>query len=565
MTYRYGFVVVLLLLMTTSLLAQNTSPTIERVGEAIVVDANVVDMALMPNGTTLVVADEAKTISFFNVADGGLIGDKITIGNGDLFLDNAVHYSANGRYVLVGTFFETLMLNGLFGNVAYRLPVGGTDVAFSPDGNLFYILENDTITAYDTPTGQVINQVMIGATDDGVIASDLEVLADGTLVLLNPDTSYEYYLTTVSPDFTQITTSSIYGRNLVVGGDVIVNVYYANLTAYTDVVGEGISLNATPCADYTDFDVHPTAPLLATVAGNCEVHVFDMTTGTQIYFEAVPDAGQIVFGERVLYVSSANVITRYQVTIPTPEETTSTDTTTAEVTPQPTNKVIYSLNLVNTIGADSSFAGVAVSPDGSKVAGISGFGSDIVAYNTSDGSEIGRSTRSAGSSNIAYSADSTKLVAIDADGLLMIFDANSMALLNQVQMTTRYSAELVADANYAYMYGVNDIPGDVLLSRIDLNTAQIQQVTAYENVFVTPGYLQVLPDGTLIGAGSTDNGDLIKTWDSALTELSAEMTSYFFVESAEDVVFHTTFRRDNDVTTHVYNLTTTPNTDPIVL
>lgn len=564
-----GFILVSLLSFG-SVIAQNIIQPIQ--SNTLTLNGTVVGMALNPQGTLLAVADESKVVTLFDLETGNPLNQHL-IGAGDLFDEGGVHYSSDGNHIAVSSFSFVWLFDGRTGILRHEIPTGSDDVAFSPDGTLLYVLADDVITVYDSNSGTPTQSATVGAPDDGRAASRLEVKADGTLVLLIPDESYNYYLTTLSPDFTTITTSSNYALDLVAGVDTLLGVYYTNLTAYTDINGDGVPMVApTLCGDFTAYALNPQATLLAGLADNCALHIFDTSTGEERYLESLTDAGQLAFGDDVLYVSVGSQINRYSVNDPAATTDSSSTTITAEgstnndeTAPAVTN-VRYELAFDRVLGADdTSFAGVAVSPTGDKVAGITGFSNLIIAYNTADSTEIGRYERSAGSGQIAYSADGTYLVAIDADSRLFVLDAATMRLVSEAQLDGDFSAELVADATSAYVY--TNVTGETTqyLNKIDLASGAIVARVAVFNDVTIAHYLAVLPDGTLIGVGGTESGTQIKNWDTNLIELSALSPWYWTVGYAEDIYVYATARRGDAGTIYTYNQQPTFDSEPTIL
>src|SRR5690606_12493629 len=111
---------------------------------------------------------------------------------------------------------------------------------------------------------------------------------------------------------------------------------------------------------------------------------------------------------------------------------------------------VYNLSAPLTVTPGPGFAGVAVSPEGDKVAAISGFDSLIIAYNTENFSEIGRYEGGAGTDEIAYTLDGRLLVAFIYDSDLEItdiavFDAETMALQGRFQPAFESINHLVTD------------------------------------------------------------------------------------------------------------------------
>ncbi|MCA9912321.1 MAG: hypothetical protein KC496_03195, partial [Anaerolineae bacterium] len=536
------------------------------------VNGTVVGMALNPEGTLLAVADDSQVVTLFDLETGNSLNQH-PVGASDLFDEGGVHYSPDGTHIAVSSFSFVRLFDGETGALNHEISTDSDDMAFSPDGTQLYVLANDVITVYDSTSGTATQSVAVGAPDDGRAASKLEVQADGSLVLLVPDESYNYYITTLSPDFGTTATTSNYALDLVAGADALFSVYYTNLTAYMDLESTGVPMMAsTVCGDFTAYALNPQATLLAALADNCALHIFDTLTGEERYLESLTNAGQLAFGADALYVSVGAQVNRYAVDLPVAaNDSTSADvaadaTTNTDETSLPTTNVRYELVFDRLLGpGDTSFAGVAVSPAGDKVAGITGFSNLIIAYNTADGTEIGRYERSAGSGQIAYSADGTYLVAIDADSHLFVLDATTMTPVSEAQLAGDFSAELVADATSAYVY--TNVTGETTqyLNKIDLASGEIVAQVAVFNDVTIAHYLAILPDGTLIGVGGTDSGTQIKNWDTNLNELSALSPWYWTVGYAEDIYVYATARRGDDGTIYTYNQQSTFESEPMIL
>ena len=539
--------------------------TVQPLGESLTLDGRVVGMALNADDTRLAVIDESKAFSLFDTTTGERLSQS-AIEASDLFVEGGVHYSPDGSLIAVASFAGVRVFDGELGLLQYELITGVDDLTFSLDGTQLYILTQDRIMAHEAQTGAVLSQLQVAAVDDGRQASDLEILKEGSFALLRPDESFNYYVTSISADQSSASATSIVGLDLLAGSAAFATVYYTNLTAYSDLNAAGTPMNAEgPCSDYAGVDFNADGSLLAAVAGGCALHIFDTDTGAQRYLEPIADASRVAFGSSRLYVSAGATVRAYSVSQgnaestpeqaaaeSAPEQAAPDQTATESAEAMPAQRYQFAFN--TRIGPDGvGFAGVAISPQGDKIAAIAGFDSLIIAWNSADYSEIGRYTGFAGSRNINYSADGTYLIAINADELMLIFDANTMALLGQLQLTGNFMSELVADVSSAYFYSRTDNSPEQYLNRVDLASASLTaQVLAFVNN-TSPNYLGLLPDGNLIGSGPVEEGNAIKTWDTSLNELSAINPGWWGVEYVRDYYLYWTARRGDQGTIYTYN------------
>lgn len=541
---RYFFLVGLCLLWAASLVqAQEQTPTIELLSETVTLTGRVTGMALSRDSARLAVADDSNTFTVLSLESNTALS-QFAIGNGDLFLENSVHYSADGTLIVVGTFYSVRVVDGLTGIQRYEIAGGVDDLALAPDGQRLYVLNADVVTVYDTASGSPVNSFSVGAADDGRAASDLEVLADGTLVLLVPDASFDYYVTTFSPDGVLLTSTESYGRDLIAAGQTAISAYYGSLFAYRSQTAETFLLSASaPCGDFAALAVNPDASLLAAVAADCGLHIFDVSSGAEVFVESLTDAGKVAFNNERLIVSAGTALRVYAAAAPgasadSAEESQASAATTvdaqtnAEETIPPAAEYVYRFNFSTRLGPDGmGIAGVAISPEGDKVAGIAGFDPLIIAYRTADYGEIGRYEGSAGSINIAYSADGRYLVAIDSNDQFLIFDAATMNLLSQAQLPVVFAEGLVASSSAAYFFSQGN--GESMLYKVDLAAATLTgEVIAFPSIQM-PSYLALLPDETIIGAGMTNDGTQLKIWDADLNELVAFQPDYWEIEYAD--------------------------------
>lgn len=185
---------------------------------------------------------------------------------------------------------------------------------------------------------------------------------------------------------------------------------------------------------------------------------------------------------------------------------------------------VYSLDAPLTLTPGPGFAGVAVSPEGDKVAAISGFDNLIIAYNTENFSEIGRYEGGAMTNEITYTSDGRLLVAFIYDPELestdiAVFDAKTMALQGRFQPAFDSINHLVTDSESAYFYGTSrsDEVASYTLVKFDLETLTVVAETeAIEAANFTPPYLKLREeDGALVGILFFEDGSQIFEWDSA--------------------------------------------------
>ncbi len=221
---------------------------------------------------------------------------------------------------------------------------------------------------------------------------------------------------------------------------------------------------------------------------------------------------------------------------------------------------VYSLEAPLTLTPGPGFAGVAVSPEGDKVAAISGFDSLIIAYNTEDFSEIGRYEGGALTDEIAYTSDGRLLVAFIYDSDLesteiAVFDAETMALQGRFQPAFDSINHLVTDSESAYFYGTSrsDEASTYTLVKLDLETLTFAAETeAIEAANYTPPYLNLREeDGVLVGILFFEEGTVsqIFEWDSA--DLSQLLNEDFVGRLSHDgdgfYAYQRSYRNDDEV------------------
>lgn len=219
---------------------------------------------------------------------------------------------------------------------------------------------------------------------------------------------------------------------------------------------------------------------------------------------------------------------------------------------------VYSLSAPLTVTPGPGFAGVAVSPEGDKVAAISGFDSLIIAYNAEDFSEIGRYEGGAGTDEIAYTLDGRLLVAFIYDSELestdiAVFDAETMTLQGRFQPAFESINHLVTDNESAYFYGTtrSDEESTYTLVKLDLETLTVAAETeAIAAANYTPPYLNLREaDSALIGIIFFDEGSQIFEWDSA--DLSQLLNEDFRGRLSHDgngfYAYQTSFLNDDEV------------------
>ena len=107
--------------------------------------------------------------------------NRYSIGSGDLFVANGIHFSPDESKHLIQTYYAVYLFDSQSGELLNSLDITLDDVAFAPDGQSIYILANDEIVSYDVNTFAPIASTRIGEDGDGRQASDIELLDDGTV------------------------------------------------------------------------------------------------------------------------------------------------------------------------------------------------------------------------------------------------------------------------------------------------------------------------------------------------------------------------------------------------
>lgn len=232
-------------------------------------------------------------------------------------------------------------------------------------------------------------------------------------------------------------------------------------------------------------------------------------------------------------------------------------TAQAEIETEPTEGV-YSLSAPLTLTPGPGFAGVAVSPEGDKVAAISGFDDLIIAYNTENFSEIGRYEGGAGTDEIAYTLDGRLLVAVIYDSNrestdIAVFDAQTMALQGRIQPAFSHIHHLVTDSESAYFYGMTLSEGTTTYTLVKLNLETLTVATETEPIEAanfTPPYLNFREaNETLVGLIFFDDGLQIFEWDSTdLSQLLNEDFQGLLSHDGDDFyAYQTSFLNDDEV------------------
>ena len=218
---------------------------------------------------------------------------------------------------------------------------------------------------------------------------------------------------------------------------------------------------------------------------------------------------------------------------------------------------VYSLQAPLTLTPGPGFAGVAVSPEGDKVAAISSFDDLIIAYNTDNLSEIGRYEGGAGTNEIVYTSDGRLLVAFIYNSDLektdvAVFDAETMVLQGRFQPAFDSIHHLVIDSESAYFYGTirGEVPTRTLV-KLDLETLSIAAETeAIETANFTPPYLNLREsDGALVGVMFFEDSSQIFEWDSVdLSQLLNEsFVGQLSYESSDFYAYQSSFLNDDEV------------------
>lgn len=562
--YRYLSLVLLgLLIPIFSVQASGELPS--SVGAEMNLDTKgqIVSLALHPDETYLAVADDSNTFSLFDVVNNVLVS-QYEAGAGNVYLDNGLSYNADGTLTAVSAYYQLYVHDGLTGELRYQISTNIIDFVFAPDGQQIYVLTGNTVEVYDALTGTLVQSISLDQSDEGLQASDLEILADGTLVLLVSDPSFDYFVTTISPDFTEVSATTISGRGLIAKDSLVLAKYYQNLTAYTELTEPGIIFDSSAiCGDFTSVDINPANTLVAGLAGTCELHVYDIQSGTRIWTIGLENANGVAFGTTQIYVGMSNTIVSYEV--PADVETAQQDShpinsDDTQDTSDMTATVSYQLNFQNKI-SDLGFSGVATSPDGQHVVGIAGFGDYIVMYDTTTYNELGRYEGGAGSSHLEYSSDGQSVVAITADSELFVLDGTTLSLVSEAQLQDEFVRNLIVDTQYAYFFGWSSTEEGVsYLNKVELATGNVvARVQALPSVAAASLAFDI--NGNLRG----NNYGEAKTWDADLNELTSETVAYWNGYYVETGIFFVDSRREDDVTTYIYKFQANPSSEMMTL
>ena len=179
---------------------------------------------------------------------------------------------------------------------------------------------------------------------------------------------------------------------------------------------------------------------------------------------------------------------------------------------------------------DARFAEIAVSPDGSSLAGIEGFGSRIVLFDRS-GIPLAVFNEGAGTSHIAFTPDSQSLFALSKDSELLAFDVATETLRSKTQLEDFFYNNLIAapDGRTAYIFGKDDAQ-DVYLLQLDLMIgATTGKTLAFEQASVS--FAEVRADGSIYAIATSSSG---KTWNPSLELLASESAAFAYSSARQD-------------------------------
>ena len=161
----------------------------------------VTSLAFSPDGKMLVSSGYDRFIKFWNIGDGGLLG-QISLPDTPNFLI----FSPDGSKLAVASNLEVTLVNSASMQIEQSIPLSsGDDLAFSPDGNLIYVSTPFRIAAIDSSAGATILEFP----DPSTLVPTLTVAQDGSIVSATyetPDTVDNFAL---SPDGEQIITYTV--------------------------------------------------------------------------------------------------------------------------------------------------------------------------------------------------------------------------------------------------------------------------------------------------------------------------------------------------------------------